>query len=169
MVASEEYPDNLHDDVGVLKPIYAKLPYVTNGKLDLILNKFGDPEIRKKNYFATGLERGNSTVGYTAISTLFLREHNRLCDELHTRNPSWDDERLFQTARNINIVLVLKIVIEDYINHISPVKAPIFVVDTSFPEEQEWYRTNWMSLEFDLLYRWHCHCSTCLTMPFTSL
>ena len=50
---------------------------------------------------------------------------------------------------------MLKVVIEDYINHISPIDAPIFVVDTSFPEDQEWYRTNWISVEFDLLYRWH--------------
>ncbi|MCZ4279926.1 hypothetical protein O4H49_03995 [Kiloniella laminariae] len=154
-IQGEEYPDNLYDDAGGLKPEYKGLPYVKNGKVDEIRNRFGDGEVRKKNYFATGLERGNSTVGYTAISTLFLREHNRLCDELALRNPDWDDERLFQTARNINIVLLLKIVIEDYINHISPVKPPIFMVDNSFPEEEQWYRTNWIALEFDLLYRWH--------------
>ena len=155
IIGKEEYPDNLFDANSVIKPIYDKLPYVADGKIDIILNRFGDPEKRKINYFATGLERGNSSVGYTAISTLFLREHNRLCEKLQTRNASWDDERLFQTARNINIVLLLKIVIEDYINHISPVETPIFVVDTSFAEEQEWYRTNWISVEFDLLYRWH--------------
>ncbi|WP_419904966.1 peroxidase family protein [Kiloniella sp.] len=157
MVGTEEYPDNLFGDDGEVKPEYGKLPYVKDNRYKGILKRFGDPENRKENYFATGLERGNSTVGYTAISTLFLREHNRLCDELNARNPAWngDDERLFQTARNINITLLLKIVIEDYINHISPVKAPIFMVDTSFAEEEEWYRTNWMAVEFDLLYRWH--------------
>jgi prostaglandin-endoperoxide synthase 2 len=155
MIGSEEYPDALYDDTGNVKAIYQDLPYVTDGRLELIINKFGDAESRKQSYFATGLERGNSTVGYTAISTLFLREHNRLCNEIASRNSGWDDERLFQTARNINIVLLLKIVIEDYINHISPVDTPIFQVDTSYPEEEAWYRTNWISLEFDLLYRWH--------------
>ncbi|MDJ0951673.1 MAG: peroxidase family protein [Alphaproteobacteria bacterium] len=154
-VGSEEYPDNLFDADGEVKADYSALPYVSNEKVFEILNRFGDAEDRKKNYFASGLERGNSSVGYTAISTLFLREHNRLCEELQSRNPGWDDERLFQTARNINIVLLLKIVIEDYINHIAPIETPIFMVDTSFPEEEEWYRTNWISIEFDLLYRWH--------------
>lgn len=154
-VNGEEFPDNLFDANGDVKTDYENLPYVLDGRLDTILNRFGDAEARKANYFATGLERGNSTVVYTAISTLFLREHNRLCEELGTRNPAWDDERLFQTARNINIVLLLKIVIEDYIKHISPVDATIFKVDNSFPEEEEWYRTNWISIEFDLLYRWH--------------
>jgi len=154
-VNGEEFPDNLYNDNGSVKPEYEKLPYVEDRRAEYIRGRFGDAEARKKNYFASGLERGNSTFGYTAISTLFLREHNRLCDELKTRNSTWDDERLFQTARNINIVLLLNIVIEDYINHISPVEAPIFMVDNSFLEEEEWYRTNWISLEFDLLYRWH--------------
>lgn len=155
VIGGEEYPDNLFDDNGNVKLEYKNLPYVASGLVYDILKRFGDPEKRKKNYFATGLERGNTTVGYTAISTLFLREHNRLCDELRKQNPDWDDERLFQTARNINIVLLLKIVVEDYINHISPLEIPIFVVDNSFPEEEEWYRTNWMAIEFNLLYRWH--------------
>lgn len=155
IIDSEEYPDDLFGADGEVKPEYKDLPYVADGRLAKIIDKFGDAEARKQKYFATGLERGNSTVGYTAISTLFLREHNRLCDRLEARNPGWDDERLFQTARNINIVLLLKIVIEDYINHISPVRPPIFMVDPSYPEEEEWYRTNWIAVEFDLLYRWH--------------
>lgn len=110
------------------------------------------PERRRKLY-ATGLERGNSSVGYVAISTLFLREHNRLCEELQQKHGDWDDERLFQTARNINTVLLIKLVLEEYINHI--MGFPCFRLDTSFAERRPWYRANWMSLEFDLLYRWH--------------
>ncbi len=48
---------------------------------------------------------------------------------------------------------LLRIVIEDYINHIAGQKA--FVFDNSFAENHGWYRTNWMAVEFDMLYRWH--------------
>jgi prostaglandin-endoperoxide synthase 2 len=108
---------------------------------------------RRRKAYATGLERGNSTIGYAAISTLFMREHNRICEELAKRNQGWDDERLFQTARMINIVLLMKVVVEDYINHIAG--KHIFKLDPTFAEDQNWYRTNWIAIEFNLLYRWH--------------
>jgi prostaglandin-endoperoxide synthase 2 len=52
------------------------------------------------------------------INTLLLREHNRIAHELK-RNPL-NDERVFQTARNILILMFIKIVVEHYINHITP-------------------------------------------------
>jgi len=119
-----------------------------------LLEQFPDPDYKRTaKLYATGLERGNSSIGYSAISTIFLREHNRIADELKKNNPSWTDERLFQTARNINIVLLLKLVVEDYINHI--LGERVLLLDHEFAEQESWYRPNWMALEFDLLYRWH--------------
>lgn len=112
------------------------------------------PEERLKRMFAVGLEHGNSAIGYTILNTIMLREHNRICDILKEAHPEWDDERLFQTTRNIMIVLLIKIVLQDYIGHFSSLN---FTIEPTpgMAEKQRWYRTNWISLEFNLLYRWH--------------
>ena len=154
MINGEEYLDYLgemdaHGNWAV-KEKYQVLPYVLDGRIERIMAAWG--EERRGKLYATGLERGNSSIGYVAVSTIFMREHNRLCAELAERNPSWDDERLFQTARMINTVLLIKIIIEDYINHIAGLD--ILKLDGSFAEKQDWYRTPWISLEFDMLYRW---------------
>jgi prostaglandin-endoperoxide synthase 2 len=104
--------------------------------------------------FAVGLEHGNSTLGNVVMNTLFLRQHNRLARLLERHNPGWDDERIFQTARLVNTAILLRIVVEDYIVHISGYDMPL-TVQPGFPESEDWYRTNWMAVEFNLLYRWH--------------
>ena len=114
----------------------------------------GVPEDRLKRMFAVGLEHGNSSVGYTAICIIMLREHNRVCDELALEYPSWDDDRLFETTRNIMIVMLIRIVSRDYIGHISSIPFPL-EASVGMAEKQAWYRSNWISIEFSLLYRWH--------------
>ncbi|MCZ6503484.1 MAG: cyclooxygenase [Gammaproteobacteria bacterium] len=162
MINGEEYLDYLGeivDGTWRVKERYTEteehpgLPYAKPEMIETLFGKW--PVERREKLYATGLERGNSSVGYVVISTLFMREHNRICDELAERNPSWreDDERLFQTARMINTGILLKLVVEDYINHI--VGAKVFSFDTGFAEKKDWYRTPWIALEFDLLYRWH--------------
>lgn len=117
------------------------------------LDNFPNPELRKR-IFAFGGDRTNATPHVAMINTLFLREHNRLAGEIEKNNLTWDDERIFQTARNITIVLFIKIVVEEYINHISP--APFrFRADPSVAWEAPWNQPNWITTEFSLLYRWH--------------
>jgi prostaglandin-endoperoxide synthase 2 len=101
-----------------------------------------------------GSDTSNLQIGFVAHNVLFLREHNRIAALLEAQNPGWDDERLFATTRNILTVLLMKIVVEDYINHISPSVFRISLEPHSFPNEP-WHRQNWMSVEFQLLYRWH--------------
>ena len=52
------------------------------------------------------------------------------------------------------IVLLIKIVIEEYINHITPYHFKLAADPAPFKRER-WYRPNWMAIEFNLLYRWH--------------
>ncbi len=112
------------------------------------------PGEKKAKFFAMGVERSNVQIGYVMLNTLCLREHNRLCDLLAQHYPDWDDERLFQTARNILIVIILKVVVEEYVNHITPYYFKVIADPTPFNHES-WMRTNWMTVEFSLVYRWH--------------
>ena len=104
--------------------------------------------------FAGGLEHGNATLSNSLMNTIFLRHHNQVARDIAKANPAWDDERVFQTTRNVMIVILLQIVISDYIRHISPLNLPI-EVQPGFAETQGWYRTNRIAIEFNLLYRWH--------------
>ncbi|SEG97722.1 Animal haem peroxidase [Nonomuraea solani] len=51
----------------------------------------------------------NYWVGLALLHTLFVKEHNAICDLLRAAYPSWDDERLFQTARLVNVAVMAKI------------------------------------------------------------
>lgn len=53
--------------------------------------------------------RENWWVGLSLIHSLFVAEHNSICDALKAAHPSWNDEGLFQTARLINSALMAKI------------------------------------------------------------
>ena len=114
----------------------------------------GTSDEHKATVFAVGLPHGNSTIGQTMMNTVFFREHNRIADQLAASYPDWDDDRVFQTARNTMIVLTLKLVIEEYIRHIAPFDLPVQVVPR-LAELERWNRPNWCAVEFDLLYRWH--------------
>jgi len=149
MINGEEYPLFYYDDPeqGIVKPEFAGLYEPLNDEKRL-------PPAVKAQLFAMGVERANVQVGYVMLNVLCLREHNRLCKLMAEKYPDWDDERLFQTARNILMVVIMKIVVEEYVNHLTPYHFKVIVDPPSFTQEK-WYRTNWMTLEFSLVYRWH--------------
>ena len=119
----------------------------------LMLDKFKDqPEVTSR-IFAFGGDRANAAPQTAMMNTLFLREHNRLAGEMEKSNPTWDNERVFETARNTNVVLFIKVVVEEYINHISP--GFRFHVDPAVAWDAPWNKPNWITTEFSLLYRWH--------------
>ena len=150
-INGEEYPMYLYAHDGSLTdPEFAKLD-------PPLLGPSGAPDPgpeQKASLFAIGGDRANATPYVAMMNTLFLREHNRVAWELEQRNSSWDDERVFQTARNILIPMFIKIVVEQYINHISPVPFNL-IADPSVAWDAKWNRPNWMTAEFSLLYRWH--------------
>jgi prostaglandin-endoperoxide synthase 2 len=148
----EEYPPFYYDEQ--LQP---KAEFSALAHLSVVPSAAeGYTDAKKAMLFAMGVEveRANVQAGYVMLNVLCLREHNRLCQLLARTYPAWDDERLFQTARNIVIVEVMKIVIDEYINHISPYHFKFLTDPLSFTDEK-WYRLNWMTVEFSLVYRWH--------------
>lgn len=61
------------------------------------------PHVPESHRFAVGHEFFGLVPGLIMYATIWLREHNRVCDVLIQEHPDWDDERLFQTTRLILI------------------------------------------------------------------
>ncbi|KAI5643978.1 peroxidase domain-containing protein [Phthorimaea operculella] len=51
----------------------------------------------------------NTLVGINLVAIWFWRQHNRIATELAKINPCWDDDKLFCTARDINIAIAIQI------------------------------------------------------------
>ncbi|WP_199236602.1 peroxidase family protein [Ramlibacter sp. WS9] len=113
-----------------------------------------DARARRAALFAFGGDRANSVPQTAMMNTLFLREHNRIARKLGELNAGWDDDRVFETTRMVVIVEFIKIVVEDYINHITPLAFKIRA-DPSIAWNAGWNKPNWITTEFGLLYRWH--------------
>ncbi|MEU8362796.1 peroxidase family protein [Nonomuraea sp. NPDC048882] len=147
LIDGGEFPPYLCEH-GKIKPEFAPLSVIQFDELT---------DAQRDTLFATGSDRGNIQIGFTMLTVLFLREHNRVARLLARRHPRWDDERLFQTARNVLIVLLIKLVVEEYINHITPYHFR-FTLDPRLSAalaRAPWHRENWASVEFNLVYRWH--------------
>lgn len=72
-------------------------------------------------------------VGLTMLHTLFVREHNAICDMLYDAYPTWDDNRLFNVARLINAGVMAKIHSIEW----TPAILPNHALDTGL--NSNWY------------------------------
>ena len=146
LINGEEFPLFMYNSDGsVVKEFEALDPPLGSNDLS--------NEVRA-TLFAVGGDRTNANLQVSMINTLLLREHNRLARLIEINNPGFDDQHVFETTRNILIVLFIKIVVEEYINHITP--NPIrFIAEPSTAWRAKWNGPNWMAVEFGLLYRWH--------------
>lgn len=61
------------------------------------------PHVPEEHKFAVGHEAFGLVPGLMMYATIWLREHNRVCDIMKQEHPDWDDERIFQTTRLILI------------------------------------------------------------------
>lgn len=71
------------------------LPYNTMG---VEMATLGGPD---SAWFAAGDVRANENVELLALQTLFVREHNRLADQIAQSQPGLTDEQIYQRARRL--------------------------------------------------------------------
>ncbi|MEZ4962894.1 MAG: peroxidase family protein [Saprospiraceae bacterium] len=96
------------------------LPFnTTTGELDAPVDP-GAPAMAMplpfvSKWFVAGDVRANENPFLTAIHTLFVREHNRLCEQLAGQHPGWTDEQLYQQARKLNGGEIAAIVYEEWL------------------------------------------------------
>ena len=132
-IEGEEYPEFLYHE-GVVKPEFNRLlpPFGADGLT---------PD-QKNVLFAMGSDTRN--MGFMAFNVLFLREHNRIAGLLKQTYGGWSNDQIFDTTRNILTVVLLKIVVEEYINHITPIPFRFILSADGFAKEL-WFRTNSVS------------------------
>jgi Animal haem peroxidase len=85
---------------------------------------------------------GNFWVGLALLHSLFMREHNTVCDHLHAKYPELGDDELFDKARLVVAALMAKIHTVDW--------TPAII---AHPTSVHGLRANWWGLEGEWLDR----------------
>lgn len=135
--STREYALRELNGTGKLKTILSNngqiLPPYNTFNLPNAIPTGADPE----DFFIAGDERSNENVALTAMHTLFIREHNRLCDEyaqLFTK-----EEEIYQCAKRKLTGFLQKIIYQDWlpllIGPLTPYSGYKYDVDPSIATE----------------------------------
>ena len=71
--------------------------------------------VADSSILTAGDGRVNENVGLALVTTVFLREHNRIAAALAAAHPTWSNDDLFQNARRLNIAQYQKIITKEYL------------------------------------------------------
>uniref|UniRef100_H2ZG05 prostaglandin-endoperoxide synthase n=1 Tax=Ciona savignyi TaxID=51511 RepID=H2ZG05_CIOSA len=130
--------------------------------------------VPKDYQFVHGHQGFGMMPTFLVWTTIWIREHNRVCDLIKNENPAWDDERIYQSARlvitgekilytHLNHIYyfqlvytgeLIKIVIEDYVQHLSGFHYKL-LYEPELVQEGHFSFHNQINAEFQLLYHWH--------------
>jgi len=86
-----------------------------NGQLDVNAPFMADDTRSLVKMYVAGDVRANENPLLIAFHTLFVREHNRLCELEKVKHPGWNDERLYQAARKKNIAAYQKVIFDEWL------------------------------------------------------
>lgn len=86
-----------------------------NGPTDPDAPAIHQPLPGVNRYFVSGDPRVNENLAILSLHTLFVREHNRICDELIRKSPGYTDEALYQKARSMVAGIIQSIVYNEWL------------------------------------------------------
>jgi len=109
-----------------------------HGKLKV--DDTGLPPVELEEHIDLTGVAGNFWVGLALLHSLFMREHNAICDNLHAQHPELDDQDLYDKARLVNAALMAKIHTVDW--------TPAVI---AHPTTVLALRANWWGLEGERL------------------
>ena len=109
-----------------------------NGKLRIGHDGLPPPDL-ETHMDPTGVA-ANFWVGLALLHSLFMREHNAICDHLHEKYADLSDQQLYDKARLVNAALMAKIHTVDW--------TPAII---AHPTTVLALRTNWWGLEGERL------------------
>jgi len=104
---------------------FNNLNYFTQDQLNALAMQNSGP-LPDGELYAAGDARANENTELVALTTLFVRNHNFIAQELHRENPTWTDEQLYQEARKINIAEYQNIVYTQYLPALLGPSAPAY-------------------------------------------